>query len=187
MNEPGDDGEQRSFRNGQTECLAQGLGVRLSATPIADFERSIQVRIASGVPAPVDPIDDAGKPTVLGFEPQNAVETATELWSRDLVRISGAHGRHVRAIGDPSLQKGRPAIEFHAVDRKGALRHAEWSQPFPIEDAGIGGIMDRQDAWNGAPAPSDVGRRERRGPVVHVDQIGAPSRVGVATRDLGSR
>ncbi|MFW1499211.1 hypothetical protein ACEWBF_22835, partial [Vibrio parahaemolyticus] len=85
MNEPGDDGKQRSMRNGQTECPAQGLGVRLTATPSADFERSSQMRIASGVPDPVNSVDEAGKPTLLGFEPQNTVETATELWSRDLV------------------------------------------------------------------------------------------------------
>ena len=44
--------------------------------------------------------------------------------------------------------------------------------------------MDREDRGRIEPLPAHVGRRQRRGPIVRVDNVGAPIRVGHAFRDF---
>src|SRR6185312_14067398 len=89
VNQTGDKAEQRAARQRQAELLADVIGIRLLALPIAGGKGLRQLCARARIPALVDAVEDAGQLSGVRAALQQALEPATEFACRDLLRIGG--------------------------------------------------------------------------------------------------
>src|SRR4051794_28954415 len=106
MNEAGDKSENRSARYRKAKLLADIIGVRPFAFPIARAKRLRQMRASAGIPAFVDAVQYARQLLGVRAALQQTLEPATELTRRDLLRIGRADSRQMRGVDDATLEEG---------------------------------------------------------------------------------
>ena len=148
VNQAGDQAEQRTARQRQAELLADVVGIRLLAFPVAGAEGLRQMRAGAGIPAFVDAVQDAGQLRGVRAALQQAFEPAAELARRDLLRIGGADGGQVRGVDEAALEERHLVVELEPVDVEGTFGRADPAQRVPREQALIGEVVDGQDRGN---------------------------------------
>ena len=153
VNETRHDGEERPTRDRKAELPADHLGVGPLALPVVGLEPRREVGIGAGVPALVDPVEDAGEPALRGSGPQQPVEPTAGFGRHDLAGIGLADGRDVRGVVDPGLQEREVTVELDAVHLEGAVRNPEPSKRLARKQSLIGKIVDRQDARHAPACP----------------------------------
>src|SRR5258706_14625786 len=103
-----------------------------------------QMRIATRVPALVDPVDDARQATFRRNALSEPVQPGAERLGRDLARISLAHRRDMAGVIHARLQERNSTVELDAVHLERMPRNAEPVQPLSAEYALVSHVMDSQ-------------------------------------------
>ena len=122
----------------------------------------------------------------VGAALKQALQSAAEFVSSDLPGVGLADGRQVRGVVEAALEKGQFVVEFEAVDVEGIRGRADPPQRFLRKQALVRQIMDGQDGRDLASAPGEVGRHQRRLPIIGVDEVGCPILVQCARGEFGS-
>ena len=148
VHQTGDQAEQRTARQRQAELLADVIGVRLLAFPVAGGKGLRQLRAGAGIPAFVDAVQDAGQLRGVRAALQQAFEPAAEFARRDLPRIGRADGGQVRGVDEAALEERDVVVEFEPVDVERAFRRPDPAQRVRREQALIGEVVDGQDRGN---------------------------------------
>ncbi len=120
-----------------------------------------------------------------GAQLEEPLEPAAELGRRDLTRIGRADRRDVRGVEEPGLEERNASPEFDAFHLERVVRRTDAREGVAIEEALVREIVNRDHGWHMRVAPGEIGRRECRLPVVHMQHIGRPQRVRTAVREVG--
>ncbi len=177
--QPGDGTEER--RGGlsrQAEALLQGcFRRRFSGSGIVDAIAARQQRIVVRRPDfGIDAVQDAGQH--IGSGAQQPIETPAEGRGLDLARIGRADRRQPVGIKQSGLEERQAAVELHPVDRKKAGRQREVGKEGGREIALIGQIVHGEDARQCGGVGAQIGRRQPGMPIVAMQDLGQPPRVG---------
>ena len=145
MHEAGDQAENRPARYRKAELVADIIGIRALAFPVAGAERLRQLRADPRIPAFVDAVQYAGQLRGVGAAAQQALEPAAEFRRGDLPGIGLADGGQMRGVDDAALEEGQFVVKFQAVDMEGVFRARRSAAATP---SGTG--PDRPDCgWSG--------------------------------------
>ena len=120
----------------------------------------------------VDAVDDAAQDAAALA--QHAVQPAARLLALDLARISRAHRGDGVGVDQPALQEREAPVELHALDREAGRRQLEALEQRGIENSLEGEVMHRHHGAGATVAEMQIHGRERRGPVVAMQDLRPP-------------
>ncbi|MNY05311.1 hypothetical protein D3C86_1380280 [compost metagenome] len=112
----------------------------------------------------------------VGAVAQQAVQPMAEGFGEDLARVGVAHRGHAVRVADAGLQEIELAPELDAVRRQAGRRQAQRGGAFHREHTLEGEVVDGGHRGHRQAARAHQQWRERRMPVVRVDQLGRGQR-----------
>src|SRR5262249_16039504 len=157
------------------ELLAQMLRVRLLAASVRGVERMRHVRIGAGIPALIDPVQDAGEAALILAGTQQAIEPAAQFRPADAPPLGGPPPGDLRGVVNAGFQERDVPVELDALHAERRARDGEAIEALAPEDALIGEIVDGEDARRRDALPGEVTGGERAWPIVEVQHIRAPA------------
>ncbi len=183
--QPADDAEDRAIALFQPEALFECPPVGGTLLQGCRAEMLGDQRVACRIPhIGVDAVDDAGKVGKPAL--QQAFEAHAEFWRQDFLRIGRADGGD-RACGlQATLEEADIAVIFDELHREGFGRKRQLCKDFRSVLSLEGDVVDRHDGrGRSRSAKAHIDRRQRRLPVVHMDDIGLPTRHDISGGDFG--
>ena len=157
----------------------------LLAVQVVGVEMMRQMRIAAGIPALIDPVDDTRKlaPATLGFH--QPMQSRALAFGGDFRRIGRADGGDMAGVEAARLEKRDPAVELHPIDVESGVRDAKRMALAGVEIALVGDVVDGQHGGDVGAVPAHVGWRQPARPVVGVDDVRGPAQTAPPGGDVG--
>src|SRR5450755_3359503 len=138
MHETGNQAENRTARQRQTELLADIIRIRLPAFPVACAKRLRELGADPRIPAFVDAVQYPRQLRGIGAPAQQTLKPAAELRRGDLPGVGLADGGQMRGVDEAALEERQLVVEFEAIDMKGVFGGADPAQRLLREQALIG-------------------------------------------------
>src|ERR1700737_1919252 len=158
MHKTGNEAEDRTAGQRQTELLANVIRVRTLAFPVSRAKRLGQLGAGPRVPAFVDAVQYSRQLLGIRAAPKQTLKAATEFRRGDLPGIGLADRGQMGSVDDAALEEGQFVVELEAIDMEGVLRRTDPAQRLLREQALIGQIVDGQNGRNLDRVPGEVGR-----------------------------